>query len=67
MFAGEKRVTDSRVIARDYAIEITWMHDGGRMNGCTLARNAAAKLRDALDAALANAEAIEELPPSLQL
>ena len=67
MFAGEKRVTDSRVISRDYAIEITWIHDGGRMDGCTLPRRAAAKLRDALDAALTSAELIEELPPSLQL
>ena len=33
MFAGEKRVTDSRVISRDYAIEITWIQDGGRILG----------------------------------
>ena len=67
MFAGEKRVTDSRVISRDYAIEITWIHDSGRMDGCTLPREAATKLRDALDAALSSVAVVEELPPSFQL
>ncbi len=67
MFAADRRITDSRVVSRAYAIEITWTRDGGRMGGCTLQRAAAAKLRDALDAALANAEVIEELPPSFQL